>query len=100
MAANVPGGQDIYVTSDGALSFTEAHEEGIYPNGSYTQGFAFTPTGGLDLFTFDGAVNQGWALCGDDGQVFALVEGNSCDNPRPVQIEVTAAPGLGAFQYE
>ena len=42
MYANVPGGQNVYVKEDGTLSFTEPHQEDVFPNGSYTSGFTYT----------------------------------------------------------
>ena len=79
MYSEVPGGQDVYVNSTGALSFTFAHEEGNFPPGSATKGFS-TKNG---VFTFTGLGSTGWIACPifKDGtgpyQVFAKVKGIS-----------------------
>lgn len=38
----VPGGQDVYIAPDASLSFTEPHQEGVFPPGSILDGFSFT----------------------------------------------------------
>ncbi|KAL8708508.1 MAG: hypothetical protein Q9225_007590, partial [Loekoesia sp. 1 TL-2023] len=79
----VPGGQEIYVAPNGALSYTQAHSASS-PPGSAFQTFNATTggdNGSLGEFTFTGLGATGFLACPvtADGpyQVFADVEGLS-----------------------
>lgn len=64
MDADVPGGQDVYISAtNGALKFTEAHTEGG-ENGT-TTGFSYTNStdGGLGEFSFTGLNATGFVAC-------------------------------------
>ena len=54
----VPGGQQVYIGPDGALSFTQAHSAS-YPPGSQFGGFG--ASGGE--FVFSGSNGTGWIAC-------------------------------------
>jgi len=101
MYAEVPGGQDIYIAPSGALSFTEPHTEGVFPTGSITTGFSIVADGERLLFKQSSTKSPGWALCGTEGQVFALIPGAECAEPKTViGIFAEGVSELGAFQYE
>ncbi|KAL8685469.1 MAG: hypothetical protein Q9218_007740 [Villophora microphyllina] len=78
----VPGGQRIYVSSTGALGFTQAHS-GLIPDGAALQTFNATmgpENGPLGHFTFEGLGATGFIACPVSKgkgpyQVFADVKG-------------------------
>ena len=82
MYANVAGGQNVYVGPTGALLFTLAHEEYIFPNGSYTRGFNVEKDDRQRSFlTFTNGSATAWYACPAFKQkitpyrVYANVEG-------------------------
>ncbi|KAH8885278.1 hypothetical protein GQ53DRAFT_829005 [Thozetella sp. PMI_491] len=104
-----PGGQDIYVAQNGWLQYTAAHEEGQFPPGSYSTGFAVDtnvepPAAGELVFT--GGNSSGWIVCGDGSslplQILALVssEGAVCANAQKIRIFLNEATEVGAFEYD
>jgi hypothetical protein len=72
----VPGGQQVYVAPDGALSYTVEHSAYI-PNDSYVTGFSKTAPGGngLGTLTFQGGFVACPAAAGQGYQVFGQVTG-------------------------
>lgn len=101
-----PGGQDVYVAETGLLSFTMAHEEGVFPSGAYTTGFAIEPTifGGF-TFNFTGGQSSGFIACPIDNgrwEILATVtsEGAICAAAADVEIAAIAVSSPGAFEYE
>jgi hypothetical protein len=62
MDVAVPGGQQVYVASGGALSYTTAHSADV-PQDAQRAAFNYTPQtfdGGIGILTFD---NQGFVVC-------------------------------------
>ncbi|MCJ1461424.1 hypothetical protein MMC07_000021 [Pseudocyphellaria aurata] len=77
---SVPGGQQIYVESTGALGFTQAHSA-EYPPGSILQGFTLTPGSPSRSLSFSGLGATGFLACPANAsgagpyKVFANVRG-------------------------
>ncbi|KAL1953326.1 hypothetical protein VTO42DRAFT_3006 [Malbranchea cinnamomea] len=114
----VPGGQQIYVDPNGALSFTQAHSVYI-PPGSLIGGFTYTPHDtepGRGTWGFNGGGATGWMACPDSKdtesprwQVFAALRnatvptGNvdDCLGFTAMALQYTSAPeeGPAAWQY-
>jgi len=63
----VPGGQQVYVAPDGALSYTQAHSAS-YPPGSQFGGFG--GSGGEFIFTGPNGTT-GWIACPVDTENFS-----------------------------
>ena len=102
MYAVVPGGQNIYVQSNGALSFTTPHTEGNFPAGAYATDFSMGSGG---RFLFSGGNSDGWYVCGNGTepvQVLAKVSsaGAICADAQDVSLLLDVAAEPGAFQYE
>ena len=98
----VPGGQNVYVKSNGALSFTTPHTEGNFPPGSYTTGFTI---GSGNHLLFSGGNSNGWYVCGDGTEpveVLARVSsaGAICASAQEVQLLLDPVTAPGAYQYE
>lgn len=107
LVVEVPGGQDVYVAEDGALSYTTAHEAGVFPPGSYPMGFAIVPSGdGGYEFIFEGFYSEGWIACPGavegSWQILAKVRsmGAVCAAAVDLKIAAVAASGVGAFEYD
>ncbi|MCJ1329673.1 hypothetical protein MMC10_006353 [Thelotrema lepadinum] len=107
MYDDVPGGQDVYVAQNGQLSFTTAHEEGIFPEGAYTGPFSIEPTGfgGYQLI-FTGDNSSGFFACptGENGawEILAKVSsgGAICAAAADVELAAIAVSEPGAFEYD
>ncbi|KAJ5542862.1 hypothetical protein N7535_005285 [Penicillium sp. DV-2018c] len=72
----VPGGQQVYVSADGALSFTQAHSANI-PPGSSLGPFEYLPAEPFAQYGFFGWGASGFMACpADDNrwQVFAALQ--------------------------
>lgn len=96
----VPGGQLVYVQSNGALGFTVAHSAGT-PAGSVESPFGLTEDG---VLTFTGLGATGFVACPTAGtfpfQIFANVAGGSFDGCLSFTPEaVVWTDGPGAWQY-
>ncbi|KAB8233449.1 hypothetical protein ETB97_000718 [Aspergillus alliaceus] len=73
---NVPGGQQVYVDPNGALSFTQAHSAYI-PDGSARGPFEYTPGENWGYYTFKGWGASGFMACPTEDnrwQVFAAIK--------------------------
>ena len=107
MYDEVPGGQNVYVAQNGQLRFTTAHEEGIFPEGSYTEGFSIEPTefGGYQLI-FTGGNSNGFIACptSENGpwEILARVTsgGAICAAAADVELAAIAVSTPGAFEYD
>ena len=108
MYDEVPGGQNVYVAQNGQLSFTTAHEEGIFPEGSYTEGFSIEPTdfGGYQ-FVFTGDNSNGFIACptSEDGTTWEILArvssaGAICAAAADVELAAIAVSAPGAFEYD
>ncbi|MCJ1370193.1 hypothetical protein MMC20_001405 [Loxospora ochrophaea] len=117
LSVEVPGGQQVYVQTNGALGFTEAHS-GVVPAGAATGNFTETlPAEGFGDFGFTGFGSPGgWLACpvssaaAETGpwQVFAAIAGLSdADVPsgnvsQCIDFDAlsSAASGAGAWQYD
>lgn len=106
MYTTVPGGQIVYVETNGAIGFSQAHSSSI-PEGSYVSGFTYTPsdTAGVPgRFNFNGGPgSKGWTACPQaDGtyKIFARLEGlvflPECNAFEPF---ANAYAGARAWQY-
>lgn len=116
--------QIVFVDATGALSFTTAHEEDIYPPGSYVSGgFMVEEEESVSLLQFTQGASQGWVACpitpdvDANGQplgpfqVFASVVGFS-DHTAPLGCTedcigfdmalewIPAASPPGAYEYD
>lgn len=60
--STVPGGQQLYVTVRGALSYTRAHS-GAIPPGAATVGFMNEPGPSYGHFSFNGLGATGFVAC-------------------------------------
>ncbi|KAE8140767.1 hypothetical protein BDV38DRAFT_9724 [Aspergillus pseudotamarii] len=72
----VPGGQQVYVDPNGALSFTQAHSAYI-PEGSAVGPFNYKPGEDYGYYTFNGWGASGFMACPTEDkrwQVFAAVQ--------------------------
>ena len=102
MYAIVPGGQDIYFKPSGALSFTDPHEEGVFPTGSITKGFYDAHEG--DSFRLFSDNSTTFYTCGDEFpfQIYGKLKGvkTACATPVEFGIVLTEATFIGAYQYE
>jgi hypothetical protein len=98
----VPGGQQVYVAPDGALSYTQAHSAYI-PPGSTVTGFSRTKAPNSDAFGYlnwekgfiacPGAAEDGW-------QVYGNIANGTFSNDC-LGFSAIASPGNapGAWQY-
>ncbi|TQB69636.1 hypothetical protein MPDQ_001587 [Monascus purpureus] len=104
----VPGGQNIYVAPDASLSFTEPHQEGVFPPGSILDGFSFTPAqhqDGVSLVNYNGNGSTGFTACPASGdypwQIFAAVPSKSFSSEcLPFGIQggkVTSSPDVWEY---
>jgi len=79
MFVEVPGGQQVYVSPQGALGFTQAHSANI-PPGSSLGPFDYTPGLPFGQYTFTGWGANGFMACPDSKddpntwQVFANIQ--------------------------
>lgn len=71
----VPGGQRVYISPDGELSYTQAHSAYV-PPGSATGPFEQVPGDRWDHYVFNGWGASGFMACPteDKWRVFAAVE--------------------------
>lgn len=73
----VPGGQQVYVDPNGALSFTQAHSANI-PAGSAVGGLLYVPGKPWNHYSFEGWGAKGFMACPTDDQnrwqVFAAIQ--------------------------
>jgi hypothetical protein len=105
MASFVPGGQNIFVAPSGLLSFTEPHLEGVFPTGSYSEGFVMTHVDLTTQFEFYNGSSTGWAVCGSEPpvQLYAKIPAASsaCSGTlNDVDIVLTPYSSVGAYEYE
>ncbi|CAG8327267.1 unnamed protein product [Penicillium salamii] len=73
---NVPGGQQVYVDPNGALSFTQAHSANI-PAGSAIGPFVYSPDKPWAHYSFNGWGASGFMACPTEDsrwQVFAAIK--------------------------
>lgn len=106
MNVAVPGGQQVYVSSGGALSYTTAHSANI-PQDAQRATFNYTPQtsdSGVGTLTFD---NQGFVACPakDAGvyQVYAWIPKTEAGSFRTdcdsIGFTTTVYSGAPAWQY-
>ncbi|KAK8213613.1 hypothetical protein M8818_002917 [Zalaria obscura] len=101
LATTVPGGQEIYIQSTGALAFTQAHSAATYNLSSYSTGPVYE---GGAFFAPNGT---GWTACpvaGSQGvwQVFAKLAGLSFASDCVgfyAKVHDEPAGTVGAWQY-
>ncbi|KAI9876764.1 MAG: hypothetical protein M1830_005751 [Pleopsidium flavum] len=105
----VPGGQQIYISPTGALSYTPPHSH-LIPAGSALGTFTHTtnnnPNSNLGHLTFTGLGATGFVACPHHNgtapwQVFADVQGGDwgrCTGFDALSSEFTG--GLGAWEYD
>ncbi|MCJ1390989.1 hypothetical protein MMC18_003850 [Xylographa bjoerkii] len=106
LAVEVPGGQQIYVQTNGALGFTAPHSASI-PTGAYITGFALIPgtDGGLGDFGFSNAAGQGFLACPTTPtsalyQVFVDVKGFKGNLTACIGFDaLTSNSQIGAWEY-
>ncbi|KAJ5887615.1 hypothetical protein N7495_007656 [Penicillium taxi] len=103
----VPGGQQVYVTSSGALSFTQAHSASI-PEGSHIGGFAYEPGKPWAHYVYNGWNTTGLMACPTEDkrwQVFSAAQnatvplGNVNDCLSFSTIALTYDGVVPAWQY-
>ncbi|KAB8273009.1 hypothetical protein BDV30DRAFT_211330 [Aspergillus minisclerotigenes] len=104
---NVPGGQQVYVDPQGALSFTQAHSAYI-PEGSAVGPFTYKPGEQWGYYSFNGWGASGFMACPTEDnrwQVFAAVQnatvpkGNVADCLGFNALAPKAAKEAAAWQY-
>lgn len=100
---SVPGGQQLYVAPNGALSYTIPHSAAV-PEHSYQQGFTVDQGTGLGSWTFEGKGGAtGFLACPTEKegeyQVFADIEGVESEDCLGFDAIITQAKGPGAYQY-
>ena len=106
MYTTVPGGQQLYVTKDGQLGYTQAHSAAI-PEGAYTTGFTYTPPSGEQswgYFSFTNGGANGLVACptADNAnvyQVFANVTGKDTSKCLGFNAFALTYSGKTAWQY-
>lgn len=100
----VPGGQLVYVETDGALGFTQAHSANI-PAGAVVSTFTVTPGTSFGTLGFSGLGANGFVACPSANgsvpyQIFANVAGGDFTNCLGFDALTTEfTGGLGAWQY-
>lgn len=103
----VPGGQQVYVNPEGALSFTQAHSAYI-PPGSAVGPFKYEPGENFGHYTFNGWGASGFMACpaeDDKWQVFAALQnatvpsGDVADCLGFSAMAVTGNQTAAAWQY-
>ncbi|KAA8643668.1 hypothetical protein EYZ11_003403 [Aspergillus tanneri] len=103
----VPGGQQVYVNPDGALSFTQAHSAYV-PPGSALGPFSYEPGENFGHYTFTGWGASGFMACPTKDQrwqVFANLQnatvptGNVEDCLGFSAMAPKADSGAAAWQY-
>ncbi|KAE8152403.1 hypothetical protein BDV25DRAFT_67183 [Aspergillus avenaceus] len=103
----VPGGQQVYVDEDGALSFTQAHSAYI-PPGSSLGPFEHKPGKPFGYYSFNGWGATGFMACPTEDsrwQVFAAIhnatvpQGNVNDCIGFSALAVPSNATAGAWQY-
>lgn len=97
----VPGGQQVYVTSDGQLGYTIAHSASI-PQNANTTGFAYTPeteAGTPGSLTFNG--NDFVACPTGDAGVYQIYAASLKTDSDCIGIAAAAFnySGSAAWQY-
>ncbi|CZR58129.1 uncharacterized protein PAC_08020 [Phialocephala subalpina] len=103
LATSLPGGQLVYISSQGALSYTTPHS-GFIPSDSYTSPFQFTAqsdSGTVGKLNFE---NEDFFACPvqDEAgvyQIFAAAVAGPCDNCSGIAIGTTSVHGKTAYQY-
>lgn len=103
----VPGGQQVYVETNGALGYTQAHS-GSIPTGAYTTGFVYTPPTNSQQhwghLSFTGHGANGLIACPTAKagvyQIFANVSGLK-NKDKCLGFDAFALPysGSAAWQY-
>ncbi|KAK4200503.1 carbohydrate binding-domain-containing protein [Triangularia verruculosa] len=106
MNTMVPGGQQVYLTPDWNVGYTQAHSAYI-PPGSTSTGFAAYQGGGFINLNGNG---WGWVACpprasGPAGPEWTLYGRNSTNAESlnyctPINLKVTPYPGQGAAAWQ
>ena len=100
----VPGGQLVYVETNGALGFTQAHSAFI-PPGAVISSFTVTPGASFGTLGFSGLGANGFLACPSANgsapyQILANVAGGNFVNCLGFDALTTSfAGGFGAWQY-
>lgn len=109
--ASVPAGQDIYVAKDGALSFTEAHDEEGVGSIAYPSGFSYDDSvdacASAGAFTFSGTTSKGWLACpvaangngNGPWQVYADIKRTNATGCLAFEARGERYEGVGVWQY-
>ena len=94
----MPGGQQVYVAINGAVSFTQAHS-GLVPPGSYFNGFSVKDK--VAKFQGEDFLSCPPADGSKDYQLFAssITKGYKGCVQIKLIIDSTVAPDFGAWQY-
>jgi hypothetical protein len=100
----VPGGQLVYVETDGALGFTQAHSANI-PAGAVVSTFTLVPGTSFGTLDFSGLGANGFVACPSANgsvpyQIFANVAAGNFTNCLGFDALTTAfTGGFGAWEY-
>jgi hypothetical protein len=100
----VPGGQLVYVETDGALGFTQAHSANI-PAGAVVSTFTLVPGTSFGTLGFSGLGANGFVACPSANglapyQIFANVAGGDFTNCLGFDALTTEfTEGFGAWEY-
>ncbi|KAI2639374.1 hypothetical protein GGS21DRAFT_427551 [Xylaria nigripes] len=105
LIVNVPGGQQVYIGPDGALSFTAAHSMSM-PSGSNVFGFSLQEAGSLGHPIYLYIEGKSWYLCPTSGgsptervyQVFAFAD--VPDNDECVNTDIRTYDYQGGKVWE
>jgi hypothetical protein len=102
MSVVVPGGQQVYVQTDGQVGYTIAHSASI-PQGALTSPFEYTPPKdgeALGSLTFN---EKSFSACpaGDEGvyQIYANIDGFTRTDCIGILLGTSEFDGTAAWEY-
>lgn len=100
MNVEVPGGQLVYVATDGTVGYTQAHS-GSVPAGAITTGFEYTPPAPEGSVGTLSGPGKGFVACPTAGvyQIKAALEGVDTSACTGIAAGALPVEGVGAWQY-
>jgi hypothetical protein len=99
----VPGGQRVYIASDGSLSYTIAHSASI-PSDSFTSGFGYTPQATANTIGRLKFNDGMFMACPADDEVYQVYAQNARGFTRAdcvgINIGTSEYGGAPAWEYD
>ncbi|KAI1775030.1 hypothetical protein F4818DRAFT_417574 [Hypoxylon cercidicola] len=105
LSVSVPGGQQVYIAPDGALSYTQPHSA-FMPNGSVVTGFSRTRSESFGAPVILGMLGHSWLICpvgeGEPQektyQLFILADSQK-EGCYLTSVRTYTSSGLDAWEY-